>query len=379
VSVNSEDVPAASDLAQTCDTQGPLFGDTGIKLGIFGFNVSSGGGLSKSPTRYEIDWERNVQLARRAEAAGFEAAIPFSRWRGFEGESNPWGRSFETYTWAAGLAACTTRITVFATSHSLTVSPVVAAKQLATVDHISAGRAGLNVVAGWFEKELRMFGVEELEHDARYDYLEEWMDILYRLWGEDGDVDYDGKYLRVDGGYQQPKPVQSPRPPVMNAAFSPRGHQFAARYADIAFVSARDVAGVRAKAAEIRALADSYGRQLKVWLSASVVLADTDREAEELVERYVAEADNAAVQNCIDWTMGGAQMPPEIRRHMSRSVAATPGLPLVGSAARITESIGALSDAGIDGIALTWVDYVEGLEAFAELVVPELRRNGIRR
>jgi alkanesulfonate monooxygenase SsuD/methylene tetrahydromethanopterin reductase-like flavin-dependent oxidoreductase (luciferase family) len=165
----------------------------------------------------------------------------------------------------------------------------------------------------------------------------------------------------------------------MNAAFSPRGHQFAARYADIAFVSARDVAAARTKAAEIRALADSYGRSLKVWLSASVVLADTDREAHALVDRYVAEADEPAVQNCIDWTMGGAQMPPEVRRHMGRSVAATPGLPLVGSAATITEMIGALSDAGIDGIALTWVDYVEGLDAFAELVAPELLRDGIRR
>jgi alkanesulfonate monooxygenase SsuD/methylene tetrahydromethanopterin reductase-like flavin-dependent oxidoreductase (luciferase family) len=177
----------------------------------------------------------------------------------------------------------------------------------------------------------------------------------------------------------QPKPVQSPRPPVMNAAFSPRGHQFAAKYADIAFVSARDVDGARAKAADIRALADSYGRQLKVWMSASVVLADTDREAAELVERYVGEADEPAVQNCIDWTMSGAQMPPEVRQHLVRSVAATPGLPLVGSAATIAEKIGALSDAGIDGLALTWVDYVDGLEAFAELVVPELRRNGIRR
>jgi len=380
MSVNPEhDKTSLPDPVETGDRRGPLFADTGMKLGIFGFNVSSGGGLSKSPTRYEIDWERNVRLAQRAEAAGFEAAIPFSRWRGFEGETNPWGRSFETYTWAAGLAARTSRITVFATSHSLTVSPVVAAKQLTTVDHISAGRAGLNVVAGWFEKELRMFGVEELEHDQRYEYLEEWMDVVYRLWSEDDDVDHVGQFLRVDNGYQQPKPVQSPRPPVMNAAFSPRGHQFAAKYADIAFVSARDVEGARAKAAEIRALADSYGRQLKVWMSASVVLADTDREADELVERYVAEADEAAVQNCIDWTMSGAQMPPEVRQHMVRSVAATPGLPLVGSVATISEKIGALSDAGIDGLALTWVDYVDGLAAFAELVIPELRRNGIRR
>ena len=116
MSVNREhDTTAVPDPIETGDRRGPLFADTGMKLGIFGFNVSSGGGLSKSPTRYEIDWEQNVRLAQRAEAAGFEAAIPFSRWRGFEGETNPWGRSFETYTWAAGLAARTSRITVFAT------------------------------------------------------------------------------------------------------------------------------------------------------------------------------------------------------------------------------------------------------------------------
>jgi FMNH2-dependent dimethyl sulfone monooxygenase len=379
MSVNLEHDAPSGTRVDSCDTRGPLFAETGMKLGIFGFNVSTGGGLSKSPTRYEIDWEQNVQLALRAEAAGFEAAIPFSRWRGFEGETNPWGHSFETYTWAAGLAARTSRITVFATSHSLTVSPVMAAKQLATVDHISGGRAGLNVVAGWFEKELRMFGVEELEHDQRYEYLEEWMDVVYQLWREEDDIDYVGNYLRVDNGYQQPKPVQFPRPPVMNAAFSPRGHEFAAKYADIAFVSARDVDAAREKAAEVRALAESFGRELNVWMSASVVLADTDREANALVERYVEEADGPAVQNCINWTMSGAQMPPEVRQPLVRSVAATPGLPLVGSVETITEKIGALGDAGIDGLALTWIDYVEGLDAFAEQVIPELNRNGIRR
>nr|WP_312867471.1 LLM class flavin-dependent oxidoreductase [Amycolatopsis pithecellobii] len=364
---------------ETCDRRGPLFTGPDLKLGIFGFNVSAGGGLSKSPSRYEIDWHDNVRLARKAEEAGFEAAIPFSRWRGFEGETNPWGRSFETYTWAAGIAASTSRIVVFSTSHSLTVSPVVAAKQLTTVDHIADGRAGLNVVAGWFEKELKMFGAGKLEHDERYDYLEEWMDVVCRLWSDDDEFDYVGKFVRVDGGYQQPKPLQAPRPPVMNAAFSPRGHQFAARYADIAFVSARDVDGARSKAAEIRALAESYGRELQVWMSASVVLGETDREAEELVSRYVSEADEQAVRNCIEWTMGGARMPPEARRQLSRSVAATPGLPLVGSASRIAEQIGALREAGIDGLALTWIDYPSGLDAFVEQVMPELERQGIRR
>jgi dimethylsulfone monooxygenase len=86
MSANPEHVSTAvPNPIETGDAGGPLFADTGMKLGIFGFNVSSGGGLSKSPTRSEIDWQQNVRLAQRAEAAGFEAAIPFSRWRGFEG------------------------------------------------------------------------------------------------------------------------------------------------------------------------------------------------------------------------------------------------------------------------------------------------------
>lgn len=361
------------------NTRGPLFDQQGMKLGIFGINVSAAGGLTKDPSRHEIDWDGNVRPVQQAERAGFEAAIPFARWRGFEGETNPWGRSFETYTWAAGIAAHTTRICVFATSHVLTVSPVFAAKQLATVDAIAGGRAGLNVVAGWFERELAMFGVNHLEHDERYEYLEEWMDIVGALWREDGDVKYSGKWLSLDGGYLQPKPVQRPRPPVMNAANSPRGHEFAARCADIAFVSAATTDAAAPQAREVRNRAEAYGRELQVWMSAAVVCADTDREAGALVRRYQDLADEQAVRNSMDWTMGGAmQMAPALRAHLAKSMASTPAMPLVGSASRVAEQIAALADAGIDGLALVWMNFSEGLDRFERDVMPLLKRHGVR-
>lgn len=143
-------------LAGLCDRHLPLFADTGIKLGVFGLNVSSAGALSRSPKWHEIEWDPNVRLVQMADEAGFEAAVPYARWRGSEGESNPWGQSFEHYCWAVGLAAQTSRFTIFTTSHCRTVSPVMAAKEIATIDHISHGRVCLNVVAGWFEKELRI-------------------------------------------------------------------------------------------------------------------------------------------------------------------------------------------------------------------------------
>lgn len=373
------DGPDATKPAVPCDTRGPLYSRTGLKLGIFGVNVNAGGGFSKSPDRHEIDWANNVALIQRAEAVGFDAAIPFSRWRGFEGETNPWGVSFETNTWAAAIAAVTSRICVFTTSQSLTMSPVLAAKQLTTIDHISAGRVALNVVAGWNEREMRMFTPMTLEHDERYDYLGEWMEVLYGLFAGDEDFDYSGRWLTVPEAYQQPKPVQRPRPPVMNAAFSQRGHQFAARYADIAFVNVTDPDGARSKAAEIRDLAAAHGRELQVWLTAACVTADTDKAAADVIRSYQDEADQAAIHNFMAWTLGGAvHMAPEVRAASERLAASGFGYQLVGSAETVAERIGELHDAGIDGLAITWMNYDTGLDRFAAEVMPLLEKNGVR-
>jgi len=100
----------------------------------------------------------------------------------------------------------------------------MAAKALSTIDHISGGRAAMNVVAGWMQKEMNMFGADSLDHDARYAYADEWMEIVARLWTQEEIFDFSGVHLRVKEGYQQPKSVQTPRPPVMNAGLSPAGN-----------------------------------------------------------------------------------------------------------------------------------------------------------
>lgn len=361
------------------DRSSALFADSGIKLGLFGVNVNAAGALSRLPSRHEIDWGQNVALVQQAEKAGFEAAIPFSRWRGFEGDTNPWGRSYESYTWAAALAALTSKITLFATSHSLTVSPVMAAKQIATIDHVSSGRIGLNVVAGWFEKELRMFSAQQLDHDERYAYAEEWLYVVTELWQRNG-VDHRGQFLTVEDGYMEPKPVQDPRPPIMNAAFSPRGHRFAAEYADIAFVSAFNAESAGKQAAGIRSQAAEFGREVQVWVATSVVCADTDAEAAGLIEHYQThQADQPAVENAINWTMG-AGMGGEQRQALGAALASTmAGYPLVGSADTIASEIGTLAEVGIDGICQTFMNYEEGLPRFVDEVLPILERDGISR
>jgi FMNH2-dependent dimethyl sulfone monooxygenase len=369
--IASADVP----LFPACAKSGPLFGTNKLKLGIFGLNVSSAGALTTAKDRHEIDWDQNVRLVQVAEAAGFEAAVPFARWRGFEGLSNPGGNSFESFTWAAGMAAVTSRIAIFSTSNVMTISPVMAAKQLSTIDHISHGRAVLNVVSGWFEKELRMFGVGDLGHDERYAYAAEWMEILLRLWTEKATFDFQGDHLSVLDGYQQPKSVQTPRPPIMNAAFSPVGHKFAGRWADVAFVSpdGGNAESARQKVCAMRELAAGLGREMQIWVSASVMCAPTEQEARQELARYVeAEGDSAARDNVINWTMGGAHIPEERRKTVGS------GYPLIGTPEQIAGQMAALSHEGVDGLCLTWVNYERGLPIFVDEILPLLERADLR-
>ena len=364
-----------------CDTTGPLFGPNRMKLGVFGLNLSSAAGITAAKDRHEVDWKQNVRLVQLAEQAGFEAAGPVDRWRGFEGASNPWGESFETYTWAAGLASVTSRIGIFCTSHVLTVSPVMAAKAMSTIDHISGGRAVLNVVAGWFKKELDMFGVGALDGAARYAYMAEWMDVLLRLWTQDETFDFDGKYLTVKDGYQQPKSVQRPRPPVMNAAMSPVGHAFAARWADVAFVSveAGKIAEAKIKVDQLRQLAAENGRTVQVWTPALVQCAETEAAAQEEIARYVVrEGDPEASANRTAWGLAGAR-PSQARQETMKSKGSVEGgLTLIGTPEQVADRICQLSEAGIDGLCLSWFNFESGLPFFIETVMPLLERAGVR-
>ena len=365
-----------------CDRTGPLFGPNRIKLGVFGLNLCSAAGITAAKDRHEIDWKQNVRLVQLAEQAGFEAAVPVARWRGFEGASNPWGESFETYTWAAGLAAVTSRIAIFSTSHVLTVSPVMAAKAMTTIDQISGGRAVLNVVAGWFKKELDMFGVGSLNSAARYAYTAEWMEVLLGLWTRKETFDFAGKYLNVKDGYQQPKSVQQPRPPVMNAAMSPVGHAFAAKWADLAFVSidASAPEEIKSKVQAVRQLAASNGREIQIWAATLVLCAPTEAEAKDEIARYIdREGDPSAAANRTAWGLAGERPSQDRKETMKAKGSVDGGLSLIGSPRQIADSIIAMSQAGIDGLCLSWFNFEKGLPIFIEQVLPLLERAGVRK
>ena len=154
----------------------PLKGPNRLKLGVFSTNADGGLAITDVPERWLAGWQDNLTAAQIADRAGLEFVLPIARWKGFGGKNKVREWSFETFTWAAGLAAATEQIGLFMTVHVPLVHPLYAAKALATVDHISQGRAGLNIVCGWNPKEFGMFGTPLVEKG--YDQAAEWLEIV---------------------------------------------------------------------------------------------------------------------------------------------------------------------------------------------------------
>ena len=366
------------------DAINALYGPNRLKLGTFGLNVDNACAITTIDGVFHPTWENVMTLTGLADAAGFEALVPVARWRGFGGQTNFNGASFETYTWAAGVGGATRRAAVFATSHVPTIHPIVAAKQATTIDHISGGRFALNIVCGWFEPELEMFGASILEHDIRYAYATEWLEVVKQLWSADTEFDYNGKFFRIRRGFHEPKPIQRPFPPIMNAGGSGIGRHFAAKNCDMIFVHIRgqDVDAARRDIDEVRELAQSkYGRDVQVWANCYCVIGDSDKEAQNFCDWYVREkGDWVAVENLIR-SLGiqtGVLPKEQLEGAKYHFIAGWGGYPLVGTAERVAERLAGLAEVGLDGALLSWPRYEQGLRRFITEVIPRLESLGLR-
>lgn len=361
----------------------PLFNDNRMKLGIIAMNCSHGSTITTAENTWEMNWPDTREVATMADRAGLEVLLPVARWKGYGGPTNFNNRTFETYTWASAVAAVTDYICIFSTSHVPLAHPVAAAKQCATIDHISGGRFGLNVVCGWFKNEFEMFGAEWREHGVRYEYAAEWLDFARRIWSQEGEFDYEGRWFKAKNVWSEPKPVQ-PALPVMNAGGSPAGQRFAATQADMNFVILKEhepEAG-RAQIASLKAMAREAGREVQSWIHVYVVCRDTDREAEDYLDYYVRrKGDYEAVDNLLEiFGMQSKTLDPkaldEFRFHF---IAGHGGYPLVGTPETIVAEIDKLIGIGIDGVLMSWVDYKTELAQWIDLVLPLMEQAGQRK
>lgn len=357
-----------------------------LKLGLFGANVSSARSYITAPERWLATWENNVRIAQLADAAGLECMVPIARWKGYGGEMDPNGESWESITWAAGLLAATKRINVFATVHVPLNHPVVAAKQLATADHIGSGRLGVNVVCGWNDDEFRMFGVTKKEHEARYEQGDEWWRIVRGIWAGGAPFDFPGAQYDLHEVQGLPLPYGDKSPLMMNAGTSPSGRAFAIRHSDMHFDAVKSPEESVARVAETKRLAQEAGREVQVWTPIGVVCRPTMHEASEFTEYVVANADLGAVGRLVELHDRDAVTHNDHEgafRHygenpIERQVLARGNFCAIGDPDWVASRIARLRNVGFDGLVLNFVNFLDEFPYFVQEVLPRLEAMGLR-
>ena len=374
------DIPGANSSA--CDRL-PLAGANKLKLGLFGANCSSGRNVTKVPERWSGTWPDNLRLARMADDAGIDFMLPIGRWKGYGGETDYQGATLETITWACGLLQATRRLAVFGTVHAPLFHPIIAAKQMVTADHIGEGRFGLNIVVGWNEDEFEMFGVQQREHALRYEYAQEWIDVIKLIWSDRDSFDFDGRFIRLKAVRGHPKPHGGTRPVIMNAGASPVGRAFAVRNCDAFFMQASRVSveETAQRVAAVKAEAAAHGREISVFTVGVITCRPTRPEAEAYHHYTVVEqADWSAVDNLLAIRNVRAEemSAEEFQRQRMHFAHGNSGLPIIGDPDHVAATLIALNRAGLTGIAVSLVNFADELPYLRAEVLPRLERAGLR-
>lgn len=368
----------------------PLFNANRFKLGIFSANCDGGLTMSLAPERWKADWDDIAAMSRIADEAGIEFILPVAKWRGYQGKANIYGKSFETLTHGAALAAITSRIAIFSTVHVPLVTPAFGAKAIATIDHISHGRAGLNIVCGWNQAEFDLHGVV-IDQVRRYAHGLEWFQVWSRLLSGGPEFDWNGEFFKLKHLQTDPVSVQRPHPPVMSAGFSPAGRDFAARAADVLFLNITELDQVRPLLADVERHMARYDRSIRVFTMGHVVCRPTRKEALDYFHYFAEEmADTEGrdhYRSARGATVPNAEGAPIARPFENRFTRAStfryeggyPGAyPFVGSADDIAGEMAEMSRAGLAGCTVAFVDYLKEIPFFVQEVLPRLARLGLR-
>lgn len=358
-----------------------MFDANQFLLGTFASNCSGGMSVTKVPERWVNSWDNNLKLARLLDAADIDFMLPIARWIGYGGDTNFHGGVLETMTWAASLAASTQNINVFATIHVTANHPVVIAKQIATIDQVSRGRIGLNIVAGWNKPEYDALGLElPGDHTDRYGYAQDWFDVVKALWSRDAAFDWDGPHFKLKGVLGDPRPSRAI--PILNAAGSQEGREFAVRNADFLFTPAIDLSRSVEEIGALKAQAAAIGRSVGVLTFSHVVCRPTEKEARDYLQHFGKDnADWEAVDNLVRLQFAHAHSFPHdlLALIRDRMAAGHGGFPLVGTPEQVADGLISLHRAGFGGTTLSFVDYAEEFPYFRDTVLPILAEAGIRR
>ncbi len=331
----------------------------------------------------------------------------------------------------AAMAYVTRHLGFGVTVNTTFESPYLLARRMSTLDHLTKGRIGWNIVTGYLDSAARAMGLERLpEHDARYDAAEEYLEILYKLWEGSWDDDafvgdkvraifadpakvravkHKGQYYKMEGFHlSQPSPQRTPL--LFQAGASARGQDFAARHAECVFVAAPTPQAVCRSVEALRAKAEAFGRgpdALRVLQLVTIVVGRTEKEARDRLQDYrthasveaslahyaastgvdlskyglddpITQASTNANQSALAAITKDAPTPMTLRRIIDHMVLGSRMKPIVGSPAQVADRLAEwIADGGIDGFNLARTVTPESLLDFVDLVIPELQERGL--
>jgi pyrimidine oxygenase len=350
-----------------------------MQFGIFLPNGRNGYIISGGSPNYSPTFQHNKDISIEAERQGFDMVLSMMKYRGFGGPTGYWDECLETFTLMAGLAAATNRIQLFPSVTLLAHHPALAARMVATIDDISNGRCGLNIVTGWNKPEYEQMGLwrGDAYYNQRYDYAREYLGVLKALW-RDGTITHRSQHFDLTDCSCLPRPKHEI--PIVCAGQSPAGMRFAAEFGDRLFVTSSGDA-LAAVARQQKEAGARHGRQVGTFALFQLVAAETDAEAYAMTDRIVAGADSEAIGNMIASAsmdtnpQGSSEHQREgLRRPAEQGNAAFMGMPVIhGSYRRVAAKLDEIAETtGIDGALFSFPDFVPGIRAFGEKVMPHL-------
>ena len=324
--------------------------------------------------------------------------------------------------------AAATRHLGFGVTVNLTYEqPYLLARRFSTLDHLTRGRIGWNIVTGYLDSAARAMGLDaQLPHDERYERADEYLEVLYKLWEgswQDGavlrdksarvfadparvrKVNHQGRYYKVDG-YHLSEPSPQRTPVLFQAGSSGRGQRFAARHAECVFISPPSKEAARKTVAALREQLAAAGRHpddVKVFMGAAVVTGRTEAEAREKHAEYRDYASREAglahfaASTGVDFGRYGLDDPVDYGGgnaiESATKTAAQHGWTrrklldlfelggrypaIVGDASQVADTLAEwVDETGIDGFNLSRTVVPESYEDFVDLVVPALQDRG---
>jgi alkanesulfonate monooxygenase len=317
----------------------------------------------------DASWERNKRLVQEAEALGFESTLVAQHIFNPRDDERD---QLETWTASAALAAVTDRIEIIAAIKPYLFHPVLLAKMASQIEEISRGRFSINLVSAWFKPEFERAGIAFADHDARYEYGREWIDVFRSLL-EGQRVAFSGRHFQVSDYQIRPVGRYRSRPTIYAGGESEAAQTLAADTADVWFINGQPPQDVRRliDAVKSRPRAD---KPIRFGLSAFVVARETDALAEQaLQDLFEIQKQDAPLRQAMS-----AQTDPNavMFKTMSRNPAfgsnGGTAAGLVGSYDTVAARIKHFTELGIETFMLQFQPFEAEMRRFASEVRPRV-------